>query len=69
MGDLTPEVLQALGLDAQRFVDLGFFDTASGNPPASDPPPPPSADSTPPATNGASLVTKPARVAAARGKD
>jgi hypothetical protein len=46
MGDLTPEALQALGIDPQTFVDLGFFDPAS--PP---PPPPPSGDATPPATS------------------
>jgi hypothetical protein len=51
MGEITPEALQAVGLDPQPFADLGFFDTTSGNPPASEPPPPPSADTTPPATS------------------
>lgn len=40
LGDLTPEALTAMGLDAQPFVDLGFFDAPPQDPPPSDPPPP-----------------------------
>jgi hypothetical protein len=40
LGDLTPEALAAMGLDAQPFVDLGFFDAPPQDPPPSDPPPP-----------------------------
>ena len=36
--DLTPEALQARGIDPQPFLDLGFFDPPSGSP--SNPPAP-----------------------------
>lgn len=40
LGDLTAADLAALGIDAQPFIDLGFFDTPTQDPPPSDPPPP-----------------------------
>jgi hypothetical protein len=50
MAGITPEALVAQGIDPQPFIDLGFFDSPSG-----EPPPPPSdggGGSTPPPSDG-----------------